>query len=636
MDAVARLETEVRTRFIRGDMVMAVFLDISQAFDSVWHHGLLQKVLSSGIKGNMACFIQNFLTNRRIVTRVGTTLSTAYPVPNGVPQGSVISPTLFIIMLNDLFHTINNISYSLYADDCAIWVAAHSVEECTAAVTEALEAVSCWSEAWGLDFSPAKTKAILFTKCRKVILPDLLLCDTPIEFVTHYKFTGVIFDRQLSWRQHIYGLRDRCQGDLRLMAVISARGSGADFSILQRIYLMVVKPKLEYASFLFATACPTYLKMLDRIQYAAARIMLGALRSTPVHSLEVEAHLMPLALSRRHSLVQYMARILTIPHHPVRNLLLTYYPFHYYRCQKLPLPCVGRAYDEFQAMGHNFSSIPVIPTVCRLIAYELPVYMSLAVEQKSTLSPSQWRCLFTDKLSQFPSHNPVYTDGSLRGALCGAGAWSPTFSLMARLPPGSSVFTAELYAIYMTLTYLSLLPGKFIIFTDSLSSVSALRSVCRSSHYLVFRIAEILQSSSAKYTIEWVPSHQGIEGNERADGFARQACDLPTPLSLPIPLGDLRRLATSNLYKTWQGHWTASKHPLHDYTPTLGLTPSHLLPRQDQIKLSRLRLNTCLLTHKHHFTKSPRQQCSMCKVPLTISHLLIDCPSLEPFRDTIR
>jgi ribonuclease HI len=632
LDAVMRLESEVRTRFIQGDMVMAVFLDITQAFDSVWHYGVLSRVSSFGISGNLACFIRDFLANRRISTRVGSSISSAYPVSSGVPQGSVLSPTLFTLMLNDLFSSCKDVSYSLYADDCALWVGAHTVEACTAAVQTALDTVSTWSSTWGLQFSPAKSKAMLFTRNRNVVLPLLQLNGDIVNFVPHYKFLGVTFDRQLSWRNHIFSLRDRCKSDIRLMSIVSAQGWGADFPTLRRMYLQLTRPKLDYASFLFQTSAPSYLKELDRIQYAAARVMLGALRCTKVCNLEVEAHLMPLSLTRQLGLSRYVSRILTIPHHPCRTLLLSYYHFQFYQQQPLPLPSAGRAYVEFQALGIPFSSIPVIPLTCRLTTYSLPVHASLVVAQKSSLSSAQWRTLYADLVKQYPSHIAVFTDGSLRGDLRGAGAWTSAFSLQARLPSSTSIFTTELYAIFMTLTYLSTYQGRFIVFTDSLSSVRALQCITRSSHYLVYKIAELLCSPSPSIQLEWVPSHQGIPGNENADEQASQACLLPQSTSIALPLSDFRNLVVSHYLKLWQQHWTALNSRLFQYTPEIGVLASHMLPRRDQIVCTRLRLHTSRFTHKHYFTKEPQPYCSTCDIPLTIPHVLLHCPDYSAHR----
>lgn len=83
----------------------------------------------------------------------------------GVPQGSVISPTLFTVMINDLFHGCSpKVKYSLFADDGAMWTTAEHLNEGIAVMQEAVNAVSQWSQRWGLQLAAAKTKVVIFTK----------------------------------------------------------------------------------------------------------------------------------------------------------------------------------------------------------------------------------------------------------------------------------------------------------------------------------------------------------------------------------------------------------------------------------------------------------------------------------------
>lgn len=102
-DALTRLETMVRTSLIWEEYCFAIFLNIAQAFNTVWHHGLSMKLQSMGLTGNLPHFVSAFLAMCKIFVRHNNVTSPSYPVHLGVPQGAVLSSTLFIIMINDLF-----------------------------------------------------------------------------------------------------------------------------------------------------------------------------------------------------------------------------------------------------------------------------------------------------------------------------------------------------------------------------------------------------------------------------------------------------------------------------------------------------------------------------------------------------
>ena len=94
-------------------------LDISKAFDSIWHAGLLHKLKSYGISGQIFGLISSFLSNRRLRVVLDGKSSQEYPVNAGVPQGSILGPTLFLLYINDLADDVVG-DIAIYADDTAL------------------------------------------------------------------------------------------------------------------------------------------------------------------------------------------------------------------------------------------------------------------------------------------------------------------------------------------------------------------------------------------------------------------------------------------------------------------------------------------------------------------------------------
>ena len=120
LDHILRLHDTVYKALNNQRSVLAVFLDIEKAYDMVWRNGLLIKLHKLGIQGNMLKWIRSFLSNRSFQVRIGNTLSDTFKIDNGIPQGSVISPILFAVMMNDLPSEIG-MENALFADNCAVW-----------------------------------------------------------------------------------------------------------------------------------------------------------------------------------------------------------------------------------------------------------------------------------------------------------------------------------------------------------------------------------------------------------------------------------------------------------------------------------------------------------------------------------
>ena len=119
-DILTLVSDRIGRAFNRSGATQAVALDISKAFDKVWHAGLLHKLKSYGISGQIFGLISSFLSNRRLRVVLDGKSSQEYPVNARVPQGSILGPTLFLLYINNLpDDVICNIA--IYADDTTLY-----------------------------------------------------------------------------------------------------------------------------------------------------------------------------------------------------------------------------------------------------------------------------------------------------------------------------------------------------------------------------------------------------------------------------------------------------------------------------------------------------------------------------------
>ena len=120
-DNLVRLETFICDAFIKKEHVVAVFFDLEKAYDTTWRYGILKDINKLGLRGRLPTFIENFLADRAMHVRVGSSLSDYYDQEQGVHQGDVLSTTLFSIKINDIVKCLGNLTdCSLYVDDFCI------------------------------------------------------------------------------------------------------------------------------------------------------------------------------------------------------------------------------------------------------------------------------------------------------------------------------------------------------------------------------------------------------------------------------------------------------------------------------------------------------------------------------------
>ena len=122
-DHLVKLSSQIKKQFAKRKSVLATFIDIKRAYDSVWHERLLFKIKSIGINGSMYEYLENYLKNRSICTRVNNVYSDFRNTNIGIPQGSIIAPLLFSILLYDLPSVVSKgFNIVQYADDICIWL----------------------------------------------------------------------------------------------------------------------------------------------------------------------------------------------------------------------------------------------------------------------------------------------------------------------------------------------------------------------------------------------------------------------------------------------------------------------------------------------------------------------------------
>ena len=263
-----------------------VFLDISKAFDRVWHDGLLYKLKECGISGTLLNWFQNYLTNRKQCVRLSNNKSPLLSINAGVPQGSVLGPLLFLVFINDLVPEIDFSNIRMFADDTCLFLNGINNDDVALKLNNDLHKIELWAAKWLVDFSAPKTKSLnISNKTKNNTLPILSLNKAPIENVNFHKHLGLIIDQKLSWTDHIEYIYLESMKKLNIMKKLKFK---LDRKSLETIYKSFIRPKIEYGNVIYFGTSQKNLDKISKIEKEAKRLVTGATFKCNLALLDIE------------------------------------------------------------------------------------------------------------------------------------------------------------------------------------------------------------------------------------------------------------------------------------------------------------------------------------------------------------
>ena len=244
----------------------SIFLDLSKAFDTLNFDILLCKLKYYGIDGISLNLIKSYLTNRFQYVQFENSESGLREIKTAIPQGSILGPLFFSIVINDLVNSSTKFRFLMYADDTTIYF---NLDDFPLVNREfeincELEKVNTWLKLNKLSINVDKTKCMFFHKRRPITPLQFSMNNRAIDVVENFNYLGIILDANMSWKSHIAMVRNklsRINGILRRLKYLYPQ------NILVTIYKSLFIPHINYGSLLWGQVGES----LETIQKKAIR-----------------------------------------------------------------------------------------------------------------------------------------------------------------------------------------------------------------------------------------------------------------------------------------------------------------------------------------------------------------------------
>ncbi|KAK2727873.1 hypothetical protein QYM36_008373 [Artemia franciscana] len=293
IDCLVRLENQIKQGFRLGKETLAVFLDMTSAFDRENIPTLMAKLKKLNISPQIVEWIGNFLTERKIEITLENHSSGFFSTPNnvGLPQGGALSPLLFLVYCHDInLDTILGCKLYLYADDIAVGASSRDRGCLKASVQKALYYLENWTMENHMSFSTEKSVSVLFSrKNRTNVQPPILsLAGVDIQHAEKFCYLGILLDSKLLWTNHIDYLVCNLRSRANFLNAICLSKRGVPYSCVSKLIGATITSKLDYGSMFYREATKHNLQKLDPAFNQVLRRALGCLKTTPIPALYCE------------------------------------------------------------------------------------------------------------------------------------------------------------------------------------------------------------------------------------------------------------------------------------------------------------------------------------------------------------
>jgi len=265
-----------------------IILDIEKAFDTIWHDGLLHKLLALKFPIVIIKLIQSFLADRSYYVNLFDSKSNYFGLPAGLPQGSALSPVLYNIYISDL-QTKKGCGLALFADDTSSYYTHRNPRKITQMLEGSVKRINTYLKRWKIQLNENKTEAIFFTKRRASrFLPNrnLNISSSQIVWAKCIKYLGVLLDEKTTFKQHIDYANERAQKYIRILYSLINRRSKLNVRNKLLVFKSIFRPIMLYGAPVWGNCAATHRKKLQVTQNKLLKIIL----KKPFHFSTAKLH----------------------------------------------------------------------------------------------------------------------------------------------------------------------------------------------------------------------------------------------------------------------------------------------------------------------------------------------------------
>ena len=293
----------------------ALFLDLKKAFDCIDHNILLEKLYRYGFRGTAHELLKSYLLNRYQYVSINGKSSELNPVFTGVPQGSVLGPTLFLIFINDIFNLNLNGTIRLFADDTSLFYRKKDLNGMQQIMQTDLVKLNEYFTCNMLFLNFSKTKFMIFQSARKNLGSvdiNIIVMNRAIEQVNNYKYLGVILDSKATWENHIDHI---CKKIAPLVGYMRKLSYFIPTQVLRKIYSAYIHSRLAYAISVYGQSAKSRLIKVQTQQNKALKAVfrLPYLFSTRELYTNVAIGILPVLALNNLAIVTYVYKIISSP-----------------------------------------------------------------------------------------------------------------------------------------------------------------------------------------------------------------------------------------------------------------------------------------------------------------------------------
>jgi ribonuclease HI len=551
MDLVASFTHDVESAFAMGREVTMITMDVQGAFDALLVRRLLERMTKQGWPLSLLQLVRSFLTHRKVRVRLEKSTTPYYEVSCGTPQGSPLSPVLYMLYLAELLVQDPNLRFG-YADDVCLYRASNSLDTNVRLLASDVRDILAWGTDNRIFFAPEKLEMIHLTRKSGNYAPQCVVNDgltidpitaAPTGDQPALRWLGVWFDRKLTFKRHVSERAAKARKVSCHIRGLARTADGPPASALRKAVVTCVLPSILYGTeawYAGRTKPPRlqqagrnetvsarvgwHVDVVDKTLALAARGVLPVWRTTPTVTLYRDSGLPSAEAALEESKLRFAMRLQTIDkQHPLVKRITP------------PMITRGRGAGTRQRPKTKVQTLGrLLPRVLRPTLKPPHFTPGCRVDptgglDKKTASAEfkkWWAALPPEDVTVFSDGSEQYIDGN-RHVGYGYAVYQNGRQIVTgygAINSLSHVFDGEAIGAWKGLQCTIRLPPnvsqrRIWLCIDSTSVIWCLRGdASNSSQWAFHNCQDVMQTHDVK--IRWAPGHTGIEGNEAADKLA--------------------------------------------------------------------------------------------------------------------